>query len=133
MPNGEFQQWHVIGVKGHPFLRAVINDVLASIRNYRPWKDGVGSPGVIRLTGPIAYTQAVAPLVDRYPCKIVRNEGLLSLEYSVGRDQEHHAFSKSHYSKQRASVVKLGGLKGILSATYIFARRVKRRIFDAEV
>src|SRR5262249_50786919 len=56
----EFQQWHVIAEPGHPFLEAVMARVKANIARYDLSRDGVGKMGVLRVTGPIAYTQAIA-------------------------------------------------------------------------
>lgn len=64
---GERQQWHVIAAAGHPFLQAVIEAVTARLVAYMPSRHGVGWSAVLRTTGPIAYTLAIAPLRDRYP------------------------------------------------------------------
>ena len=32
--NGEFQQWHIVAVRGHPFLRAVLEKVLSNLALY---------------------------------------------------------------------------------------------------
>jgi hypothetical protein len=56
---GEFQNWHVIGSPGHPFLEAVIDRVIRNIVHYDETSDGVGWLAVLRTTGPVAYTRAI--------------------------------------------------------------------------
>ena len=68
VPGGEFQQWFMIATPGHLFLRAAICAAVAKIENYDAWRDGVGYLGVMRTTGPILYTRAIAlssPIVRR--------------------------------------------------------------------
>jgi inositol phosphorylceramide mannosyltransferase catalytic subunit len=62
MEGSEYQQWHVIAAAGHPFLAAVIERVLRNIRDYDSELDGVGALGVLRVTGPIAYSRAIHPI-----------------------------------------------------------------------
>jgi inositol phosphorylceramide mannosyltransferase catalytic subunit len=96
----EFQQWHVIAKKNHPFLKEVLNLVVNKIKNYSV---GVGKPGVLRLTGPIAYTQAIQNVKDQHKYRLVDDIGL---EYSVFKDkQEHKQYSRNHYSNLRSPIV----------------------------
>lgn len=110
LPCGEFQQWHVISIAGHPFLRHVIATVLSNIEHYRPWLAGVGRNGVLRTTGPIAYTVAIQPIMNEHEHRLYQSSRLLSLEYSMGSDYDHLSVFKSHYSKQTNSIVDLEGL-----------------------
>lgn len=56
---GEYQQFHIEGVAGHPILRAVLLNVLQTIDNYSPYTHNVGSWGVFQLTGPVIYSQTI--------------------------------------------------------------------------
>lgn len=67
VPGGEFQQWCIIAAPGHPFLLAAIKQVLHNLKTYTPLTFGTDAWGVIRLSGPIAYTKAIYPLLDHYP------------------------------------------------------------------
>lgn len=98
LPGGEYQQWHVIAAPMHPFLRAVIAKVLANIETYRPWRHGVGRNGVFRVTGPIAYTRAILPIVHRHPHKFYADSGMIGLRYSIGEGYRHLAAFPTHYS-----------------------------------
>ncbi|MDO4692534.1 MAG: glycosyltransferase [Porphyromonadaceae bacterium] len=59
LPRGEYQQFQICSVSGHPFLRAVIIDVLRNIDSYDVFKHGVGTMGVYRVTGPITYSKSI--------------------------------------------------------------------------
>lgn len=134
IPGGEFQNWHVIGVRGHPFLRAVIESVLVNIDKYRPWLHGVGKNAVIRVTGPIIYTLSIYPLLDRYSHRAVDSQSDLSLEYATAIEGTHMSLFKTHYSGLEESIVTLTGLNDPLSRVYfrlrlhLLLRAIKQRI-----
>jgi mannosyltransferase OCH1-like enzyme len=105
---GELQQWHIICAPGHPFLKAVIDTVLANIDTYTPSLHGVGKNGVLRVTGPIAYTRAIHRILAQHPHRIVDSEHDLGLTYNIYRNQSHETAFKSHYSVQVQPLVQLG-------------------------
>jgi len=108
---GEFQQWHVIAVKGHPFLKAVIENVCNNILNYNPFIHDTGGWSVVNSTGPIAYTLAIEPLIDLYPHRLERDNFKFNLIYSVfeskGIALGHHKILKKHYTQSSESLVML--------------------------
>ncbi len=126
IPGGEFQQWHVIGAAGHPFLHAVIERVLEGIERYRIWRDETGWLGVLRLTGPIPYTRAIAPLVGRYPCRIVPDERAVGLEYSILTGSTHKALFRRHYTDNVMPVVRRPAPLGMVDRAYAALRARKR-------
>jgi len=67
----EFQQWFIVSEPGHPLLAEVIRCVSANIRDYNARHGGVGASGVLRTTGPIAYTLAIERLLDRHEHRVV--------------------------------------------------------------
>lgn len=109
VPGGEFQQWSVIAAPRHPFLKAVIARVLNNIRTYTPSQFGTDAYGVLRVSGPIAFTQAIYPLLDHYPHKVVDLEswGVLYSIYDAGSvpGQSHQARMPGHYAAVREPVV----------------------------
>lgn len=113
VPGGEFQQWHVIAVSGHPLLRAVIVSVLRNIREYSAWTMGVRQQGVINTTGPIAYTKAIFPILGDYPHREVRSDKQVGLSYSCVEDFTHKRFFASHYTKLWQPLVLRSGLSGL--------------------
>lgn len=122
---GEFQQWHVIAAAGHPFLRAVILRVLSNLDRYSPWKYGVGRIGVFRLTGPIAYTLAIDPLLGTSPARIVSDETALSLEYSIAGDYVHKDAFQRHYSQYDTAILTLPATAYLMGLAYTRAKRMK--------
>jgi hypothetical protein len=108
-PIGEFQQWNIIAVKGHPFLAAVIEAVADNIMKYNPYFDGVGKKGVIKLTGPVVYSNTIYPLINKFPCTIYPSEKALGLVYSVFK-HSHHLQFKKHYTTLLCPVVSQGAI-----------------------
>ena len=132
VPGGEFQQWHVIAAAGHPFLRAVIERVLHAVAHYRPYQDETGWLGVLRLTGPICYTRAIAPLIGRYPCRRIADESEIGLDYSIMGGSRHKTLFERHYTTSTLPVVRRRGLTGLMDRTYMALRARKRRWMAAE-
>jgi hypothetical protein len=128
IPGGELQQWHIVCVAGHPFLKAVIDSVLANIEAYRPWSHGVGRDGVIRLTGPIAYTLAITPLLGSHECRLYPNERAMGLEYSVVPGASHKQLLRNHYANNTASVVRMPGVLKFLASGYSLGKRTRRAL-----
>lgn len=105
---GEFQQWHVIGVRGHPFLRAVLNNVLRNISVYLPSLHDVGKKGVLSLTGPIAYTLAIEKIKDSCQYNLLNSPSETGLVYSVfenNRSNSHLSVFNNHYSLMTHPIV----------------------------
>jgi inositol phosphorylceramide mannosyltransferase catalytic subunit len=120
----EFQQWYIAASPGHPFLRSVIDNVLANIDTYIPGLHGTGKPGVLRVTGPIAYSLAIHRMLAQHPHRLVDSQRDLGLEYTVLKQDSHKTAFKSHYSLQTHSLIKLGFLKQQLNHFYRFAQWV---------
>lgn len=127
----EFQQWYIACASGHPFLRAVIDNVLNNIDTYIPGLHGTGKPGVLRVTGPIAYSLAIHRIRSAHPHRLVNSQEDLGLRYSVMKVDSHKTQFKSHYSLQTHSVVKLGFGKSKVTHLYRIAQAahdfIKRR------
>ncbi len=107
--NGEFQQWHIICAPEHPFLRATCRKILQNIDAYDPIKFGTGHMGVLRVTGPIAYTQAITPILSSCEYRIVDIRSECGIEYSIF-DRPHSQsgrknYYKNHYTKEVDSII----------------------------
>lgn len=105
IPQGEYQNWVIVTRPGHPFLAAVIETVLHNIEHYSRRRFGTGKNGVLRVTGPIAYTLAIHPLLAQHPHRrvVCVETGLL---YAVRGGSQHHVLAdKLHYSRLSHSVV----------------------------
>jgi len=104
--NGEFQQWHIVSAPHNPLIKAVIQRVLHNIATYTPDKFGVGWMGVLRTTGPIAYTLAIAPLLKEYPHHFVDVEKDLKFQYTIMRGKfAHRTLHKRHYSQLTEPII----------------------------
>ena len=119
-PNGEIQQWHIACVKGHPFLKLVIENVCNNIKHYNPLLHDTGLWGVLNLTGPIAYTAVITPLLNDYPCRICHDHNTLGLIYSIYQTNvkannafvaHHKAYDSKHYSLCEESITLQGFCK----------------------
>jgi hypothetical protein len=131
--DGEFQQWFVVAAPGHPFLKAVIENVLRNLTVYNPALHGVGKRGVMRVTGPIAYTLAIEPLLERYPHRRVDAERDLGFEYSIyptvgNAIHAHLRLFKTHYSQSTTSVVRLHGLNAAITRPVLAAEQFARKL-----
>jgi mannosyltransferase OCH1-like enzyme len=122
IPAGEFQQWHIVCAPGHPFMKSVLENVLSNVRKYTPAIHGVGKPGVLRVTGPIAYTLAIHPILEQHPYRQVDSRYDLGFEYNIYQGRSHESVLKSHYSLQTSSLVKLGLRRRLSSRIYGLAQ-----------
>jgi hypothetical protein len=127
LPGGEFQQWHIVAAAGHPFLRAVIEHVLTNIGRYNPWLHGTGSSGVFRVTGPVAYTLAIAPLLGQHPHRLTSDQQL-GFEYTLFKTVSHRPLFGTHYAKQTESVIQQHGVAAISAWIYDWLKRSKRHL-----
>lgn len=103
---GEFIQWFIMSSPGHPLLKNLIEKVIRNIELYNPNCHGVGRDAVIRVTGPVAYTLAIAPTLEKYKFQHFRRYSDAGLIYSIyeqpGDDASHkHIFNK-HYTRLKA-------------------------------
>lgn len=106
VPGGEFQQWHIVASARHPYLKTVIQSVLFNCANYHPAWFGVGKIGVLRLSGPICYTLAIAPIRLRHQHRI-EDAAALGFQYTIYPKvggAEHHTLGPDHYSRQREPI-----------------------------
>lgn len=125
---GEYQQWFIACAPGHPCLKAVIEGVLANIDAYDPVLHGVGKYGVLRVTGPIAYTLAIERVKQRVSYRLVDSNVDLGLQYNVFSGQSHQGTFKSHYSLQSAPLVRQGLAKRAMTRLYALMQRSYRLV-----
>lgn len=133
LPGGEFQQWHIASAPGHPFLKAVIENVLQNINMYDPYFHGVGKTGVINLTGPIAYSLAIAPLLPKHKYRLVKSKTDVGFVYTIFPTHEGHtAIFSLHYMSQLNSIVSVGVFRSAEFAVKNIARKVLRKLFGLQ-
>ena len=104
--DGEFQQWHIICKPRHPFLKKVINNIIKNILEYDIKKDGTGKQGVLKITGPIAYTRSIIPLLSDNKYTIYEMNDHIGLLYNNIDTLSHIGlFENKHYSKLDEPIV----------------------------
>jgi hypothetical protein len=126
---GEYQQWHIVTVPGHPFLKAVIDTILHNMDIYRPWLHGTGGIGVLRLTGPLVYTLAIHPMLAIAPHTLVKDETVIGLRYSVYTNTHHRSVYKTNYSLLTESILQMKKLDKFLALLYSLAKKSKHIVF----
>lgn len=113
-PNQEYVQWVMGTVKGHPYLRAVIERVLANIDSYCPRRHSVGGLATRRLTGPVPFSLEIEAIRDRYPHSGPMFSQDRGFVYSALSDNLDHrdlfGESQTHYAELRAPIVLLSPL-----------------------
>lgn len=107
----ELQSWHIIARPGHPLMQAVIDTVLANVRGYSMRRHGVGKFGVLRTTGPLAYTKAIEPLLGQHPHRFFDSDaaGLVYVALVLPPGQSSHmGLFKQHYTRVKMPLVSSG-------------------------
>ena len=124
---GEYLTYFIIAEPGHAYSAAVIKYILNMIAHYRPWS-AVGRTGVLRTTGPIAYTLGIYPIRDQHPHRFV-TELELSCHGSLSDGYNHLAlFQKKHYSLLTGPIVNLTPLGNALLPFFVLLRTLKNRL-----
>lgn len=95
---GEFQQWQIVAAPGHPFLNRTIQEVLFNMEQYHPSWFGTGHQGVARVSGPIAYSLSIAPMLPLHRFRPVAIEEL-GFRYTIYDTLRHHMAPDRHYSR----------------------------------
>lgn len=135
-PHGEFHQGFVISTPGHPILRAVILDVLKNLDSYNPFTTGVGLWGVLRTTGPIAYSFAIERATKDMPTHLyqhIRRAEDIGLRISIYDKDGAFAHRKkiSTYHNQLTAVSRNGSeFYTKYFYPYFWGRRVLRILCD---
>lgn len=102
--HGECQQWHIITVPKHPFIKETIKNVKFNIINYNlNGQYYVGKFGVLKLTGPIVYSETIIPMLKLYPHRTFVDSEKAGLKYdNIGG---HENLFKKHYSKLTTPII----------------------------
>ena len=100
---GEYQQWHLIASPRHPFLRAVIEEVLYRINHYNHYLPRSSRRSVWATTGPIPYTLAIYNIRNQHAFRLVdidRDFGIKYTSAAKGNDAQRHRRLYSDYRSQ---------------------------------
>ena len=83
IPGGEYQQWHIITSPGHPFLAAVIANVIKNIDAFNPFSFSNPWEAVICTTGPVVYTTSIHQILDSHPHRLLNSSEDIGISYSI--------------------------------------------------
>lgn len=100
-PFGEIQQWNIICRPKHPFLKQVLKDTIHNINNYG---GKTGRRGVLELTGPFPYTNAIVKVINK-TCSDFRAVGPHGNGILIFRRGDHEKTAGKHYSRIREPIV----------------------------
>lgn len=124
----EYQQWYLLAAPQHPYMKAVCDRVLRNIARYIPELHGVGSYGVLRTTGPIAFSLAVGTVAD--PSLVLPTNDDVGLVYTIYETAGAHRsmFTNKHYSDRSEPIVKCGQTRSAIGRGLRVARSLSRMI-----
>ncbi len=80
-----------------------------NLRGYDPLRDGVGKRAVMQVTGPIAYTRAIEPLLASHAHRFFAAEAA-GIAYSIAPIRHDKIFRK-HYSKLTRPLLRFSQLR----------------------
>jgi len=129
---GAYIQWFIAAPKGSELLYAVIKKVLKEIKNYNPFVHGVGRQGTIRVTGPIAFTLAIEPMLDEKNHLYYRKFPDAGLVYSIyeelGLKGGHRSLFQKHFSMQRSPLIIRYNIYNVLWNVKCLISRVQEKV-----
>ena len=114
----EYQNWFILSTKKNIVLENVINEILQNLRDYRPMKHGVGKNGVLRTTGPVAYSRAIHSFFLNGTARLATNEEL-GLKPTIHTIQSSefpfpNMQNTKHYSDLRIPLIRRSALHSSL-------------------
>jgi hypothetical protein len=124
---GELQQWHIICAPGHPYLRQVIQNVLRNIDVFVPRLHPHGGSGVLNLTGPVAYTLAILPLMPQGRHRFVPDHLDLGLVYSIYAQKGHLGLFTRHYRQLSTPIVHASPTRRAIARLYDCIETLRNR------
>jgi hypothetical protein len=100
---GEYQQWFIIASPGHPYLAAVIANVIKNIDSFDPFSFLHPWDAVVRTTGPVAYTLAIHPIKGLHAHRLIDTIADVGLGYSIFEKTENPDAHRTLYRDYRRS------------------------------
>ena len=105
----EYQNWFVLGAPKHVILERLVEEILRNIKSYNPFINGVGKMGVLRTTGPIAYSKVVHKHIKIGGVRVTTNEelGFKPTIHTIIDDKTPFMNRQStpHYSSLRIPII----------------------------
>ena len=121
---GEFINGVIISEARNPVLLDVIHSIVKNIENYSPFRNGVGGPAVLRLTGPVAYTLAIEHSPFRETIKEIDffAHGLRASIFE--NDKTHMSLYRLHYGKRVNPVIKKSIIHDYIVSALFWIKKV---------
>jgi hypothetical protein len=117
---GEFINGVIICEAKSRIMSDVIKAVVRNINEYNAFRNGVGGPAVLRLTGPVAYTLAIEQSIYRESLTEI-DFFSRGLKFSIFENEKIHlSLSRFHYGRRLNSIIKKGPLMSCAVITYFF-------------
>ncbi len=127
----EYQSWFILAAPRHEVLEQVVKNVLNNLTRYNPFTCGVGKMGVLRTTGPIAYSKVVHQYIQSTGVRVSTNEvlGLRPTIHQITNDQNPFPNMQAtpHYSTLRIPVVYKSRLNSLIVSRYFGFRHKLHR------
>lgn len=114
LKHGEYQQWNIIVAPESPYMKSVIDEVVSRLKNYKPWRYGVGMRGVLHTTGPVPFSLGIEKVEKCAGFRHEDNHRNIDLVYRNVSFQVMKKINYCHYSRLRESVVLLKGMDKLL-------------------
>lgn len=127
---GEFQQWYIISSPRHPFLAAVIANVIQNIDSFNPFSFGNPWEAVICTTGPVVYTTSIHPILDSHPHRWLSSSEEVGINYSIfaeTTDPDGHRKLYRDYRKAETPLIRQSFPVSLLWTLMTWGRRLMRR------
>lgn len=127
----EYQNWFILSSPRNQILKDVIEGIAENIKNYSPVRDGVGKHGVLRTTGPIAYSRIIHPYVKNGLARMSTNEdlGFRPTIYRIESNERPfpNKQKSTHYSDLRFPIVRVSTLNSLAVALlFRFKEKINR-------
>ncbi len=104
----EFQQWNIISSANNPYIYKVVETITQNIEQYSVLKFKYGWKGVLLMTGPIAYTNAIDKIEKKETIRILGSScknGIIYRNHDSVQDLD-----KAHYSYLKSPVILRKGI-----------------------
>jgi hypothetical protein len=127
---GEYHQWYIIASPGHPFLAAVIANVIKNIDSFNPFSFGNPWDAVICTTGPVVYTTSIHQIRDSHPHRLLSNSEEIGISYSIfadTTDPDSHRRLYRDYRKAETPLIRQSFPLSFLWILLTWGRKVWRR------
>jgi mannosyltransferase OCH1-like enzyme len=134
LENGEYQQWNITVCARSPWIKGVIDEVVSRIKSYKPWIYGIGRMGVLRTTGPVPFSIAIARINACAGFYHIENYQECGFVYTSVDKTALKQIKKSQYARLKTPVVKLSSQdhkKYVLWLWFVFPfLRLKKNIIN---